>query len=515
MASSEAPEAAKGAVLLASVFFVAIAGLVYELIAGTLSTYLLGGSVLVFSVVIGMFLSAMGVGAWLAQYVERDLARVFVIAELALAAIGGTSALALFAAFTWLGEGYTVALAVTCLVTGALVGLEIPVLLRIVQQRTDVRVAVSQVLAIDYLGALAGSLAFPLLLLPYLGLVRAGALVGVMNAAVAVLALSVLRHEIRRPMPLFVWSGAVVAGLLAVLLTGAQTTSWLEDGLYQDDVVYAADTRYQRVVVTRWRDDVRLFLDGHLQFSTRDEYRYHEALVLPALRAVRAPKRVLVLGGGDGLGVQRVLSHPAVRQVDLVDLDPDVLDLFSGDGALAWIPDHALDDPRVTRHAEDAIAFLERAETTWDVIIVDLPDPHDEALARLYARSTFRLALRHLAPDGALATQATSPFHAPDAFWCIVRTLEAAASDLPIPRTVRPGVIDVPSFGSWGVALLTPADHTTFHTIHGVIPMFLNDDALDALWRLPADVGPRPVEINTLGTAVLARYYRDGWTRWQ
>lgn len=510
------PEAARRLLLLSSVFAVAVAGLVYELIAGTLSTYLLGASVTVFSLVIGLFLSAMGLGAWLAQYVREQLVSTFVGAEIALAAVGGSSALLLFVAFATLGEGYAVAVAGLCLVTGALVGLEIPLLMRILEQRTDVRVAVSQVLALDYVGALVGSIAFPLLLLPWLGLVRAAAFLGLLNAAVAALALWMLGDDLPRRGTAWLSTAAVSTGLLGILITGADATTWLEDRLYEDRVVLAQDTSYQRMVVTRWRDDVRLFLDGHLQFSTRDEYRYHEALIHPALLAAGRPVRVLVLGGGDGLGIQRVLQHPSVRSIDLVDLDPAVTGWFSRHDTLAALSGHALQDPKVTVHHEDAVRFLEDHDARWDVIVMDLPDPHDAGLARLYSQATFRLALRRLTDRGTLATQATSPFHAPEAYWCIVETLRAAAADTPVPRTVHAGHVDVPSFGTWGIALLTPEGVDPGATDPAGLPTrWLNADALATMWRLPVDLERRPVEINQLGTAILARYYQQGWARMQ
>ena len=139
-------------ILLASVFVVAVAGLVYELIAGTLSTYLLGSSVTVFSVVIGMFLSAMGLGAFLAQYVTARLVRAFITAEILLAAVGGTAALTLYASFVAFGSGYKVVLGVVCMTCGALVGLEIPLLIRILEEKIDIRVAVSHVLALTMPG---------------------------------------------------------------------------------------------------------------------------------------------------------------------------------------------------------------------------------------------------------------------------------------------------------------------------------------------------------------------------
>ncbi|MCB9675066.1 MAG: polyamine aminopropyltransferase [Alphaproteobacteria bacterium] len=501
--------------MLASVFGVALAGLVYELVAGTLSTYLLGASVTVFSLVIGWFLFAMGMGAFVAQYVpERHEARAFVVAEIAVAAVGGTSALALFTAFAVVGEGYVFVLALVTLAVGALVGVEIPLILRILKQHVDLRIAVSHVLALDYLGALAGSIAFPLVLLPWLGAVRAAALLGLLNVGVAWMAIAVLRRGIPDWKPWTAASGAIAVGLFGVLVTGAGTTRWLEDQLYQDEVIFAADTGYQRMVVTRWHDDVRLYLNGNLQFSSIDEYRYHEALVLPPLLATRA-ERVLILGGGDGLAVRRVLDFADPRVVDLVDLDPAVTRIFTENSALAALSGGALADPRVVVHHEDAVKFLERTTDRYDVVILDLPDPNDADLARLYAVSTYRLALRRLRDGGALVTQATSPYYAPEAFWCIVATLEEAVQDGPVARSVHASHVQVPSFGEWGFAVVMPAgvDPATLPVPAGT--RFLDAPALAAMWTFPRDMQRRPVEVNRLGDAVLAKYYKRGWTHYR
>jgi len=513
VASSPArPPGTRELVLLASVFGVAIAGLVYELVAGTLSTYLLGGSVLVFSLVIGWTLFAMGVGAWLAQFVDdEDLGRAFVKAELLAAAVGGTSGLVMFGAYAALDEGYPLVVAAVCGLVGIASGAEIPLLLRIFKQTSTIRLAVSQVLAVDYLGALVGSVAFPLLLLPFLGTVRAAALFGCLNAAVALLATRVLLRGQPSSRGLAVASGGLLAGLLGILVTGGATSTWLEDQLYESEVLLAEDTRYQRLVVTRWRDDVRLYLNGHLQFATMDEYRYHEALVLPAMAAVPRPGRVLVLGGGDGLAVQRVLTHPGVVRVDLVDLDPEVMALFRDHPELSELNGGSLRDDRVELHAADAIDWLRGTDALFDVIILDLPDPNDEALARLYAESTYRLALARLAPRGALVTQATSPFYAPDAFWCIATTLEAAVADQPAARAVHAGHVQVPTFGEWGFVLVTDASVDPASLSAPPDARFLTPSTIAAMWDFPADMARRPVRVNRLSEPVLARYYRQGW----
>ncbi len=520
MAESEpegtAPDRARSLILLASVFVVAAAGLVYELIAGTLSTYLLGSSITVFSIVIGVFLTAMGIGAFLAKYVHSDLPRAFVLAEIVLALVGGLSALVLFSAFA-ATDAYPLVVVIVSLLIGALVGIEIPLLLRILEQRVDVRSAVSHVLALDYVGALLGSLAFPLLLLPFLGLVRTGALFGLLNLAVAFLALRFLGESIRRPRPLRLGGILVGAVLIAVLIGGARATTWLEDRLYADPIVLAESTPYQRIVVTRWRDDVRLFIDGNLQFSSVDEYRYHEALVHPAMAAAKRRGRVLILGGGDGMAVREVLKHDGVQRVDVVDLDPAITELFRDHPALSKLNGGVLRDPRVVVHNDDAVRFVEDTNERWDVILLDLPDPNDAGLARLYAEGTFRMARRRLHEGGALTTQATSPFYAPEAFWCIVRTMEAALSGGvvggPPDLVVQPYHVHVPSFGEWGFALATTATEPP-RLPDGLELRYLNAPMAAAMFRLPEDLAPRDVEVNRLGTAVLARYYEKGYRSW-
>src|SRR5690606_4021284 len=144
---------------------------------------------------------------------------------------------------------------------------------------------------------------------------------------------------------------------------------FLEDLLYDDAVVYAQQSRYQRIVITRFRDDVRLYLDGHVQFSAIDEARYHEPLVLPAMRAAGRPRDVLVLGGGDGLAVRDVLAHEGVRAVTLVDLDPEMTRLARERPELRHLNHDALRDRRVRVVNEDALTFLRRSERFYDVIL--------------------------------------------------------------------------------------------------------------------------------------------------
>ncbi|NNL29499.1 MAG: polyamine aminopropyltransferase, partial [Gemmatimonadetes bacterium] len=172
------------AALFTTVLLIAACGLVYELVAGALASYLLGDSVTQFSTIIGTYLFAMGVGSWLSRFIVRGLATRFVQIQLMVAMVGGFSSTALFLAFAYT-DGFRVLLYVTVFVIGTLVGLEIPLLMRLLKGHFDFRDVVAHVLTFDYLGALAASLLFPLLMLPWLGLARTALFFGLVNGAVA------------------------------------------------------------------------------------------------------------------------------------------------------------------------------------------------------------------------------------------------------------------------------------------------------------------------------------------
>ncbi|HSC01466.1 MAG TPA: polyamine aminopropyltransferase, partial [Burkholderiaceae bacterium] len=267
--------------LLASVFVVAACGLVYELAAGALASYLLGDSVLQFSTVIGTYLFAMGLGSWLSRHVERELVALFLRVELAVGLVGGLMPAALFTAYSVLpgsgGASFRALLYGLVLLVGVLVGLEIPLVMRILKRHFRERYAlkelVAQVLTFDYLGALVVAVAFPLLLLPQLGLVRTGVLFGLLNAAVAVWALWLFRGELARWRANALACAAVVLVLGGAMVGADALTSWAEDRFYGEHIIVRESSDYQRVVVTAGNAGVRLFLNGNLQFHSKDEYR--------------------------------------------------------------------------------------------------------------------------------------------------------------------------------------------------------------------------------------------------
>jgi spermidine synthase len=490
--------------LLASAFVVATCGLVYELLASTLASYLLGDSVTQFSTVIGAYLFAMGIGSWCSRYVDRNALRLFVRIELLIAMLGGCSAAALFVLFPIL-DHFRVALYAVVLAIGFFVGLEIPLLMRILKGY-DFREVVSSVLTFDYVGALAASLLFPLVLMPHLGMMRTGFMFGIANAAVALALLMVLP----RGASLRLEKGLAI--LVLLLLAGGFAASerlqrWAETEGYQEPVIYAESSPYQRIVLTRHADDLRLYLNGNLQFSSRDEYRYHEALVHPALGRVAAPRDILIFGGGDGLAAREVFRHPGIRSVTLVDLDAAMTRLFARTPMLAALNHGSLTDPRLKVINADGFLWARQARRRYDAIIVDFPDPVDYSVGKLYTDAFYRQVSRLLAPGGVAVVQSTSPLVAPMAYWTVATTIEAAG------LSTRAYHVYVPSFGEWGFVLAA----------HGPVPAtarvprgrFLTPEIEPRLFDFPPDMARRPAPVNRLDNQILVREFADAWSRYE
>ena len=496
--------------LLVSVFVVAACGLVYELVAGALASYLMGDSVLQFSTVIGTYLFAMGIGSWLSRYIDDNLPANFLRIELLVGLIGGLMPIALFLLYAWSPAPFRIALYGLVVLIGTLVGLEIPLVMRIMRRGYALKELVSQVLTFDYLGALVVSIAFPLLLAPRLGLIRTGLLFGLMNAAVAVWALWVFRDELPSRRAHAAWATAVVLALGGAMAGSDTITRWGEDRFFGRRITLAESSPYQRIVITESHGVIRLFLNGNLQFSSRDEYRYHEALVHPAMAAHGAARRVLVLGGGDGLAVREVLRHPSVQQVTLVDLDERVTRLFRDRPELRALNQGALASPKVTVINEDAFKWLERLErletddSFFDIIVIDLPDPTNYSLGKLYTTAFYSLVERRLAASGYAVVQTTSPLHARRSFWTVVTTLEAAGLH------VTPYHALVPSFGDWGFVIASHRPWRPPAELPGGL-RFLTREMLPSLFEFPADMQRVPAEPNRLNNQILVQTFEEEW----
>jgi len=490
--------------LLFSVFIIASCGLAYELIAGAMASYLLGDSVTQFSTVIGSYLFAMGIGSWLSRYIEEQLVTRFIQIELLVGVLGGFSAALLFFAFVLSSAPFKLLLYLAVVAMGVLVGLEIPLVMRILKRDLVFKDVVSQVLTFDYLGALAVSVLFPVLLVPHLGLIRSALLFGVLNVLVALWAWWLFREQLHSAGWLRAQGAVALGALLAGFAAAGEMSSLAETQLYADEIVHAESTPYQRIVVTRWKDDLRLHLNNNLQFSSRDEYRYHEALVHPGLATLPNARRVLILGGGDGLAVREVLKYAQVETVTLVDLDPAMTRLFATAPPLRRLNHDALRSPKVKIINADALQWLEENDEAFDFVIVDFPDPSNFSLGKLYSSAFYRLLEKHLNGSGLAVIQSTSPLYARQSFWCIVTTIES------VGLLSTPYHALVPSFGEWGFVLASRHRYRPPES-YGVDTRFLNAETTPALFVFARDMARVDAEVNRLNNQVLVRYFEHEW----
>ena len=474
------------------------------------ASYVLGDSVKQFSIVIGVYLSALGLGAYLSRFVTRRLALTFVDVELSAALLGGLSAPALFLAFSFTNAFRLVLYSIVLLV-GVLVGLELPLLIRILRQRLAFEELIAKALTYDYAGALIGSLAFSLFLVPTVGLVHTSLVCGLLNALVGLASTWVLTPvdpaEQRGMRQARVRAIVVTLIVLVALALAERVTELGETALYRGNVLHAEQSRYQRIVLVERGGAFQLFLNNNLQFSSRDEHRYHEALVHPAMAGAKERRRVLIGGGGDGLALREILRWPEVRSVTLVDLDERVTALARTNPRLRDLNRKSLEDSRVQVVSADAMVFIAEAEESFDVIVLDFPDPSTFSIGKLYSERLYNNVRRRLAPGGRLVVQSTSPAFARASFWCIDKTLRAAGFH------TLPYHVFVPSFGDWGFVLATLGELSAPTALPPGPLRYLDSNTLSALFVFPAELERIETRVNRLNNQALVNYYLSEWSR--
>ncbi len=504
------PASLETTVLLLSVFIVGLCTIVFELLIGSVSSYFLGDSIKQFSLTIGLTMSAMGLGTLLSRLVNNHLISWFIGVEILLGFIGGLSVPLLFAAYATADLYYPVMLLLIWAI-GTLIGLEIPLLTRIMDKHYSLRLNISNVLSLDYFGALAATLLFPFCMLPFLGILKSSLITGGANVLVGVVNLWLFRDKLPKQIipHLRGASVAVVLLLLVAIVGSARLTHIWENQMYNDRVIYSSQSAYQKIILTKRKDDLRLFLDGNLQFSSVDEYRYHESLIHIPMSLTPFHENILILGGGDGLGVRELLKYTDIKTITLVDLDPAITDLAQNQPLLKKINNNSLSDPKVTVINEDGFSFLEQNTIFFDLIIADLPDPKNPSLARLYSTDFYRLIRSRLSKYGLFVTQATSPFFATKAFWSIEKSLQAAEF-----KTTLPYHAHVPSFGDWGYILAGNIPLAPEKVTISVPTIFLSKNILPGLFAFSKDIRVDDIKPSSLDSPILLSYYLQGWKHW-
>ncbi|MFC1749020.1 polyamine aminopropyltransferase [Pseudomonadota bacterium] len=493
--------------LVYTAFIAGLCSIIYELLIATTVSYFLGDSVKYFSITIGVYMAAMGVGSYVSKYIDERILERFVVIELWLGLLGGLSIPALYFSYAYTAAFMPVYLFFTIAI-GFLIGLEIPFLTRLMETYNQLKINIANILSFDYLGALIATLAFPFLLLPLFGVYQSSLIFGLINMSIGFVVLHIFSNEIgdksRRLKKITYLLTAVL--VVMIVFSGAALNHW-DSALYEDRVVYSEQTRYQKIVLTKDRDDVRLFLDGNLQFSSVDEYRYHEALIHVPMSATKHPvKRVLLLGAGDGLAIRELLKYSEIEEIVLVDLDEAIIDLASSNSYFTSLNEESMASEKVTVVVSDAFTYLRENNSPFDFIISDLPDPNNNALARLYSKQFYKLLNMNISHSGMFVTQATSPYFATQAYWSIVKTIQAGGFNNTYPYHAS-----VPSFGEWGFVLASNELLDVQSARLDVATKFLTDSNLLTLFVFDKDIQARDVEVNMLDKPILLSYYLKGW----
>ncbi len=458
----------------------------------------------------------MGVGARITKFISKNEFILFILTEFALSIIVSFAALLSYsvAAHTIYAGLLIYILAI---ITGTLIGMELPLAVRLNNKFEALKFNISNILEKDYYGSLVGGLFFAFIGLPHLGLTYTPFVLGAINLLVAIAMLNFFPSVIKSSKRFSLNIAAI--GLVLFIVMGAFNAQRIifygEQKKYKDKIVFEKQTRYQKIVITQWKDDYWLYLNGNLQFASYDEPLYHEVLVHPAMKQHPLPKDILVLGGGDGCAVREVLKHTSVRSVRLVDIDPVMTELAQTHPALTEINNHALKDSKVKIINQDAYQYVVHDQWFYDIIIIDLPDPRNVELARFYSLEFYSMLKRHLRPNGIIVTQAGSPYFASKSFKCILNTMEQAGlSAIPLHNQII-------TMGEWGWVLGVNnniSDEQIKKALHNIRlndiqTHWINHEAMSLITSFGKnyffqDTGS--IEINTIHNPVVYRYFLNG-----
>lgn len=505
----------KSNILRIAIFATGLSGIVAEYILSTLATYFIGDSVLQWTMIMSVMLFSMGLGSRISKNIEGHLLEKFIFIEFALSLFVAYSSLVAYTVSAWSAHASIVIYGMSILI-GLMIGMEIPIVVRLNEEFQDLRVNISSVLENDYYGSLAGGLFFAFVGLPYLGLTYTPIVLGFVNFAVAVGLYIILRGGMspKFKLPITIGASTLAIVLISGFFVAQPIIKFGEQKKYKDKIVYSEQSRYQKIVITQWKSDYWLFINGNQQLSSFDEEMYHEPLVHPVMGLCKTPYNILVLGGGDGCAVREILKYPEVKDITVVDLDPAMTNLGLNNPILTDINEGALSDSRVNIINRDGYNYIEESSEMFDLIIIDLPDPKTIELGRLYSYEFYRQCYRHLRKHGVIITQAGSPYFASNAFNCIDKTLsESGFSTVPIHNQVL-------TLGEWGW-IIGAKDITSDNLkkellkleFEGVETEWINHEAMGLLTSFGKDFFNKDsidIEVNRVHNPVLYRYYLDG-----
>lgn len=500
----------KSFVLKAALFATGFSGIVAEYILSTLASYFIGNAILQFTLIVSIMLFSMGLGSRLSKSFNSNIIFYFVITELILSVLVSFSAIASYLVYGFTSVSWVI-IYLLSIVIGLLIGLEIPFATRINNEFEELRLNISNILEKDYYGSLLGGLFFAFVGLPYLGLTYTPFVLGFINLIVSFWLFYVLRHEISKRLRQLVSVLYII--VFAVILIGLFFAKPLvlfgEQAKYKDKIVFSEQTKYQKIVITEWKNWHSLYINGNQQLSTFDEYLYHEPMVHTTIGITKKRNNILILGGGDGCIIRELLKYDDIGKITLVDLDESMLRLGKEHPIFKKLNNGALNDVKVNTIVADAFTYLEDCNVLYDVILVDLPDPNNVDLNKLYTKEFYRLCYNSLDAKGTFITQSGSPYYATKAFYCIDKTLKSSGFyTLPMHNQIL-------TLGewSWVIGKKEPISPKALSHINlaSLDLKWLNNNSMSALTSFGKPlVDTTGIKINTIFTPKLYLYYKEG-----
>ncbi|MEM7109993.1 MAG: polyamine aminopropyltransferase [Bacteroidota bacterium] len=502
-------------ILKLALFATGLSGIVAEYILSTLATYFLGDSVFQWTMIVSIMLFSMGLGSRISKSITSRLLEKFIAIEFTLSVLSAFVSVITYSVSAYYGYVGFVIYGLSILI-GLLIGMEIPIVIRLNDEFEDLRVNVSTVMEKDYYGSLLGGVFFAFVGLPYLGLTYTPFILGSINFLVAIGLYLMLRNvvEPKARVKLNLSSFGVFILLLMGVFLARPIIFYGEQSRYKDRVIYEEQTKYQKITITRSEDGYWLFINGNQQLSSIDEVRYHEPLVHPVMRLSKNPVNILVMGGGDGGAAREILKYRSVESITLVDLDPAMTNLGQTYSWLVSMNNNAMNHEKVEVINEDGFTYLTSDGQFYDVVIVDLPDPKTVELGRLYSYEFYSLCYKRLRPNGLIITQAGSPYYSAQAFNCIEKTMsEAGFATIPLHNQVV-------TLGEWGWVLgsksipkarLKPTLQSLKY--ENIETEWISHEAMTLITSFGKKVFPGdslPVEVNRIHNPVLYKYYLDG-----
>ncbi len=508
----------KSHLLKFAIFATGLSGIVAEYSLATLASYFMYDTVVQWTMIVSVMLFSMGIGSQISKRFTKDLLTTFIIIEFVLSLLSAYSVMICYIAggYTKFYSFFIYGLAV---IIGVLIGMEIPLVTRINDGYEELKENISSVLTVDYLGSLLGGVFFAFWGLPKLGMTYTPILLGCVNFVVAFILLYKLKSAINiaQRTRLFIGAGLVTLVLLVGTFYARPIIFFGEQMSYEGVVVFEKQSKYQKIVITEWRDHHFLFINKNLQLSTFDEHLYHEPLVHPIMNLLDKPQKILVLGGGDGCAVRDILKYESVQEIHLVDLDSCMTNIGKYEPVFRAQNNNSMHSDKVTIHNVDAFQFLESDTTKFDIIIVDLPDPKTIDITKLYSKRFYMLCNRALYDNGCIITQAGSPQFATKAFLCVDKTISSAGfSTLKLHNNVI-------SLGEWGWVLGSKAlapEVLKWKVLNedyeGVETRWINKESnfyMTSFGKFQVDTSD--IKVNTNAEPVLYRYYLKGnWSHY-